>query len=88
MNLKIFFCIAVLVGFSAISTAADAPRITKEGLKSIIGDPGLIILDARADTEWAASSKKIKGAVRVDPSDVKSWADSLPKDKKIVIYCS
>ena len=34
------------------------------------------------------SDKKIKGAVRQDPNEVKTWAASLPKDKKIVLYCA
>ena len=32
------------------------------------------------------SDKKIKGAVRQDPDEVKTWAANLPKDKKIIPY--
>jgi rhodanese-related sulfurtransferase len=77
------------VSFSAAVWAADdAPRITKEQLKALLENPGVIILDARVGTSWSKSDKKIKGAVRVDPGNVGTWADSIPKSKKIVVYCS
>ena len=68
--------------------AGDAPRITKEKAKDMLGIPGVLILDARTGAAWAGSDKKIKGAVRVDPSNVSAWAGTLPKDGKIIIYCS
>ncbi len=57
-------------------------------LRSLLGDPGVIILDARVQWAWEGSDSKIKGAIRVDPANVGSWADSLPKNKMIVVYCS
>jgi rhodanese-related sulfurtransferase len=83
--------ITVMIGMSlstAVQAAEDAPRIAKEEVKALLGDPGVIILDARAGSSWSSSDKKIKGAVRVDPDNVASWAGSIPKDKKIVVYCS
>jgi len=71
-----------------VQAAVDAPRIDKEEVKALLGDPGVIILDARTGSSWNKSDKKIKGAVRVDPDDVASWAGSIPKDKKIIVYCS
>ncbi len=68
--------------------AGDAPRITKEQVKNLIGAPDVIILDARTGAAWADSKSKIKGAVRVDPADVTSWAGGLPKEAKIIVYCS
>jgi rhodanese-related sulfurtransferase len=83
--------IMVMIGLpfaTACRAAKDAPRITKEEVKALLGDPGVIILDARTGSSWSKSDKKIKGAVRVDPDDVASWAGSIPRDKKIVVYCS
>jgi rhodanese-related sulfurtransferase len=68
--------------------AGDAPRITKEKTKDLLGQPGVFILDARTGPAWADSDRKIKGAVRVDPSDVDVWASRFPKDGKIIVYCS
>jgi len=83
--------IMVMIGmsFAAAGLAAeDAPRITKEEVKALLGDPGVDILDARTGASWKTSDKKIKGAVRVDPDNVASWAGSIPMDKKVVVYCS
>ncbi len=84
--------LVVIVVFSAFTMAAcaadDAPRITKEEVRPLVGDPSVIILDARTGGSWSMSDKKIKGAVRVDPADVGSWQASIPRGKKIVVYCS
>jgi rhodanese-related sulfurtransferase len=72
----------------SVGFAGDAPRITKEKAKDLSGGPDVLILDARTGAAWAYSNTKIKGAVRVDPSNVDSWAGTLPKDKTIIIYCS
>jgi rhodanese-related sulfurtransferase len=68
--------------------AQEAPRIDKETLKSWLNDPGMMIIDVRQPGDWQASDKKIQGAVREDPHAVDAWATTLPKDKKIVLYCA
>jgi rhodanese-related sulfurtransferase len=78
----------LLAAFWSCETAPAAPRIDKETLKSWLGNPEVVILDVRVAKDWQGSDKKIKGAVRQDPKDVKTWAASLPKDKKIVLYCT
>ncbi len=81
--------LAIVWIFSAISYAAeDAPRITKEEVKTLLNDPKVAILDARILSDWKKSDKKIKGAARVDPHDVGAWAGKYSKDKKIIVYCS
>jgi len=83
--------IMIMIGMplsTYVRAAVDAPRISKEDVKALLGDPGVIILDARTGSSWYNSDKKIKGAVRVDPDEVSSWAGSIPKDKKIIVYCS
>ena len=66
----------------------DTPRLDKDILKGWLSDPQVLILDVRQPTNWNDSDKKIKGAVRQDPNEVKTWAANLPKDKKIVLYCA
>ena len=63
----------------------DLPLVDQETLKSWLSDPQVLILDVRAAKDWNVSDKKIKGAVRQDPNEVKTWAANLPKDKKIVL---
>jgi rhodanese-related sulfurtransferase len=78
-----------VVGVSAVAvTAADVPRITKEELKSMLGNPDVIVLDVRKDSDWKASDQKILGAVRENPNDSESWAGKYPKTKTPILYCA
>jgi predicted sulfurtransferase len=81
--------VSLLVAFSwACSYAAEAPRIDKETVKGWLGNPRVVIVDVRAGSDWQVSKTKIKGAVRQNPKAVQTWAASLPKEKKIVLYCA
>ena len=81
--------VSLMLAFSLSCAAApEAPRVDKETLKSWLSDPQVIILDVRQPKDWQSSDKKIKGAVRQEPKEVKTWAASLPKEKKIVLYCA
>jgi rhodanese-related sulfurtransferase len=74
----------------AFCLAADkeAKLIDPDTLKSKLGDPQVLIIDVRVPSAWAGSDSKIKGAIRQDPDRVNTWRPALPKDKKIVLYCS
>jgi hypothetical protein len=72
-----------------LASNANVPRMTKEELKSLLGNPNVIVLDVRIPEDWNRSTLKIKGAVREDPEkDYKTWASKYPKDKTLVFYCS
>jgi rhodanese-related sulfurtransferase len=80
--------LAVGLGLTVPCLAAKTvPRVSKQTLKSWLNDPDLLIVDVRLGS-YETSKMKIKGAVRKDPYNVNSWAGTLPKDKKIVLYCS
>jgi 3-mercaptopyruvate sulfurtransferase SseA len=66
----------------------NAPRLERNTLKSWLSDPQVIIIDVRAPQDWDGSKKKIKGAQRRDLKEIKTWAATLPKNKKIVFYCA
>ena len=87
---KLFISIALtLVAACSLSALpGNAPRITKEELKSMLGNPNLVIVDVRRDIDWNSSEYKIKGAVRgnPDPSEVDSWARSYGRDNTFVVY--
>jgi rhodanese-related sulfurtransferase len=70
------------------SSGSAAPRITPQTLKGWLGNPDVLVIDVRQPADWQSSATKIKGALRLNPDDVKTWAAMLPKDKKIVLYCS
>lgn len=78
--------LAVLLFCAGAVFAAE--RITKEQLKDQLGDPNLTIIDVRMGTDWNGSELRIQGAVRENPTDVKSWKGKYRKDQKIVLYCA
>ncbi len=80
--------LAVFIGCTHMQSAKEVPRITKEELKAKLGSSNMVLLDVRARSDWEGSNEKITGAVRMDPDAVDTWADTLPKDKEIVLYCA
>ncbi len=59
--------------------------ITPDTLKTEL--PGKFVLDVRRSDDLAASTEQLAGAHWKDPSQIAEWADSLPKDQDIVLYC-
>lgn len=86
MILAIVFGLAVGGVSAKTPTDKEVPRITKEELKSMLGNPDVIILDVRLDDQWKVSERKIIGALHETPKDVTSWVGKYPKDKTIVLY--
>ncbi len=76
--------------FSMVLLGACAPlnheisRMDKDQLKSLLGDPGVVIVEA---VPGDGNSLRIKGAVSGPRDDFKSWADKYPKDQTFVFYC-
>ena len=64
----------------------DVPRITKEELKEMLGDPDVIILDVRPEQQWKQAKRILPGAIHEDCADVESWSNKYPKDKTLVLY--
>ncbi|MCG6979879.1 MAG: hypothetical protein LJE88_00575 [Deltaproteobacteria bacterium] len=85
---KLSVVLTLVAACSLSALPGNAPRITKEELKSMLGDPNLVIVDVRRGIDWKDSEYKIKGAVRgnPDPSKVESWAGSYGRDKTFVVY--
>jgi hypothetical protein len=81
----------MMLGIWVITAVAlDVPRINKEKLKSMLGNPDVVVIDVRTFFDQKMSVKQIKGAVREDPdpTKVKSWAMKYSKEKAIVLYCA
>jgi hypothetical protein len=82
----LFFVLSCLLIAEAF--AADVPKMSKEELQAILGNPDVIVIDVRSPGDWAPSNTKIKGAIREDPPKVSSWMEKYPKDKALIFYCS
>jgi len=78
------------LGMGPIMTwAKDVPRMTKEELKPLLGNPDVIIIDVRSASDWKSSQEKIQGAIREDPDKrAKSWAGKYNPEKMIILYCA
>lgn len=59
--------------------------IKPEPLKSELA--GKFILDVRRADDRNDSSEELAGADWKDPAQIAEWADSLPRDRDIVLYC-
>ena len=89
--LKVLTVLLALVSMALFAKAAmadEVPRMSKEELKAMLGNPDVVIIDVRSGKDWEASQSKIKGAVREEPRQAKSWADKYDKDKTYVLYCA
>jgi len=74
--------------FTTSVLSEDAPKMTQEELKGLLGNPDLVIVDVRIGRDWTGSDLKIKGAIREDPENIESWANKYSKDKTLVLYCA
>ncbi len=63
-------------------------KIAPDTLKDWLDDPQIFILDLRNPTAWEGSRSKIRHAHRFDPTRFPEWARNLPRDKKLVLYCT
>jgi rhodanese-related sulfurtransferase len=86
--LAIVMVFAAAAVFASSAAAQDVKRMTIEELKGMLGNPDLVIIDARRDGDWKLSKVKIKGAVREDLENVSSWMNKYSKEKTLVFYCA
>ena len=85
-----FIVIGMLMAAALIiprEAAAEIERIEKEELNAKLCSPQIVLLDVRTGEVWEKSKIKIKCSRRVDPYNVESWVDTIPKDKQIILYC-
>jgi hypothetical protein len=61
--------------------------MTKEELKTKLGDSLIAIVDVRYTPNWKKSDRQIAGAVREDPVELGSWFDRYSRDLMLVFYC-
>jgi predicted sulfurtransferase len=80
--------LAIVAMLVPLVAAEEVPRMTKEQLKALLADPNVVVLDVRRVKNWMESEKKIKGAIRENPTVFESWAHKYPKDKTLVLYCA
>ena len=71
-----------------LSSESGGPRISKEEVKAVLGQPDSVILDVRIEDEWKKSEWKIRGAIHQNPEKIQEWSNQYPKEKTYIFYCS
>ncbi len=84
----LLFCLVLSCFLVLQAFAAEVPRMSKEDLQSMLGNPEVIIIDVRLSGDSPGTESRIKGAIREDPGQVDSWIDKYPKNKILVFYCA
>jgi rhodanese-related sulfurtransferase len=79
-------CLLPLVLTWSSAYAQEVNFISVDQLYERLDDPNVMIIDVRQPDDWAASDKKIKGAVRRLPKAFDAWFNEFPKNKKLVFY--
>jgi rhodanese-related sulfurtransferase len=86
--LSALFCLLVVSCLQNISMEQKVPKLTIEELKSLQGQPDVVLLDVRIKDEWEKSESKIRGAIRENTEErIKDWAEKYPRNKTLVFYC-
>ena len=85
---KTFMLMAALFLWVMACETPSVPKMSKEELKAMLGDPSLVVVDVRSAADWNAEERKIKGSLRVDPSLADSLMKTYSKDKTFVFYCA
>lgn len=62
-------------------------NLSIDELKELTAAEDITIVDVRLTEDFALDPSLIPGAEYRDPEMIESWADLLPKDKKVVLYC-
>ena len=71
---------------AAPTPADDAPRISIADAKAAFDAGGALFVDTRAESAY--NQEHIKGAINVSSDKLDAKLNELPKDKKIIAYCS
>jgi predicted sulfurtransferase len=64
----------------------DAPRISLEDAKKAFDEGNVLIIDTRA--EVAYKTEHIKGAINIPADEFQTRYKEVPKNKKVIAYCS
>ncbi|MHB1290793.1 MAG: rhodanese-like domain-containing protein [Sulfuricella sp.] len=61
--------------------------ISPNDLKELRDSSPFALLDVRRKSDLDASREKILGATWCDPEALEEWADKIPKNREVVLYC-
>jgi len=68
------------------ASPAEIPRVTPQDAAAAVKAGTAVIVDVRDDGSWNAGH--VKGALHIPFADLERRVDELPRDKRIIAYCS
>jgi Fe-Mn family superoxide dismutase len=71
----------------APATDTNLPIITPAELRRVLDGGNVLVVDVRLQEDFDAGADMLPGAVHHDARRLDAWADSLPKDREVVVYC-
>jgi 3-mercaptopyruvate sulfurtransferase SseA len=86
----VFILLTAIVAFTQTAPSkykddSEVPRISLKGAKQAFDNGTAVFVDARGRESY--KENHIKGAINIPFSSTDNF-DSLPKGKKIIVYCS
>lgn len=69
-----------------VAPTDGAPRISLEDAKKAYDKGGVLFIDTRADSAY--KTEHIKGAINIPVETIENRYKDVPKDKKVIAYCS
>ena len=63
-------------------------RVSVDEAKERVDEGGVTVLDVDDPGSYKNRPDRIAGAVRIDPRDIKSEFDQLPKEETVLAYCT
>jgi hypothetical protein len=81
------FLLTALSGYTAPpATVEQVPRLTKDQVKDMLGNPDVVIVDIRFIKQWEQSDQKIPGALFAEPENFDAFVKIHPKEKTYIFY--
>ncbi len=71
----------------AESSGVSAVTVAQVGQWMDAGEH-LTILDSRSGGAWNSGTDKAAGALRVPPNDIEPYLARIPRDRRIIVYCT
>ena len=62
--------------------------ISPQELQALLDNKSATVCDVRREADYQADPRTIAGAEWHNPETVDAWAEQLPKNKPVAIYCA
>jgi rhodanese-related sulfurtransferase len=70
-------------------TNPNPSPLTVDEVKGLLArEEPLTFIDSRNPIAWGSSHGKLPGAIRIAIDDVERHLPSLPRDRRLVVYCT